>query len=284
MLVEFEEEATRDAWAAATRALQLRLAPAAAPASHSLASYLAKVHAAVALQPGQSSSSNVDEDAPPLLDSTGLLHALQLVGATLEAREIHLPTMLQHLSPLSPPAELHGVDAATFVRIVRWLQHGAARRLLDDRLLGSASTLRHGALSAASFATFWRNHQHSHLPRDAHPSLRRFSISDQLLLSASFGRSSSPSRHERALRGSSELRGVERGGSDEAAAERAGDTLLASAAQGQGWLSGVALCEALGSPELNEAFDGAQVAACLIEGCSPCRLQPASQRVAAYIM
>ena len=45
LLVEFEDEATRDAWAAATRALQLRLAPVAAPASDSLSTYLEKVHA-----------------------------------------------------------------------------------------------------------------------------------------------------------------------------------------------------------------------------------------------
>ena len=221
-----------------------------------------------------------------MLNSTGLLHALQLVGVTLEARELHLPTILQHLSPLSPPAVLHGVDAATFVRIVRWLQHGAARRLLDDGLLSGASTLRHGALSFASFASFWRHHQRSHLPRDARPQPRRPSedvrVDDpspsdvsNLLLALGAARPSSPNRHERASASASAAasasasRGSEhrgggfgRGGSDEAEAERAGGALFEAVAQGQGWLSGVALCEALCSAELNEAFDGAQDRVC----------------------
>ena len=276
LLVEFEDEATRDAWAAATRALQLRLAPFAAPATDSLSTYLEKVLAAVALQRGRSSHG----ENRTLLDSTGLLHALQLVGVTLEARELHLPTILQHISPFSPPAVLHGVDAATFVRIVRWLQHGTARRLLDDGLLSGASTLRHGALSAASFASFWRHHQRSHLPRDAPPQPGRLSedrvgdsspsdTSDQLLAPGA-ARPSSPNRYDRASAASASAShgsehlggGFGRGGSDEAEAERAGGALFDAVAQGQGWLSGVALCEALCSAELNEAFDGAQDHVC----------------------
>ena len=103
-------------------------------ASAPLVAYLSEVHRALA-------------DATGTLDATGLVRALQMIGLRLATRDIHLPTLLQHLSPVAPPPQSHGVDRATFVRLVRWVQHGVARRMLDDGLMLTTSALRHGALS-----------------------------------------------------------------------------------------------------------------------------------------